>query len=169
VIFKDPAYAPPDFADLPEHLRWWPLGTMLSNPTGFYVGFMFLFSLVLVTPSILLLRRMAQSSTNVRGWVLQKLHISTGDKNRKPRTVWSNPIAWREAKTKASAARATVLRYGFITAGVVAALYMVVRYASTTPPPNAIVIGNFDQGRSQIQLPVLGATADGGRCARRST
>jgi hypothetical protein len=44
---------------------------------------------------------------------------------RKPRYVWSNPIAWREAKTKASAARASIMRYGFMAPGLSAALVLV--------------------------------------------
>src|SRR5207302_3725627 len=98
-----------------------PVGWYLSDPAGFYTTFMFLLSFLLVTPSILLLRRLAQSTTTLQTLVLQKLRLSRGDRTRKPRTVWHNPIAWREAKTKASAARATVMRYGFIALGIVGA------------------------------------------------
>jgi hypothetical protein len=42
-------------------LQGWPLGWYLSNPASFYVDFMFFFSFLLVLPSIVLLRRMAQS------------------------------------------------------------------------------------------------------------
>ncbi|HSU69530.1 MAG TPA: ABC transporter permease subunit, partial [Tepidisphaeraceae bacterium] len=112
----------------------WPLGYLLSNPAGFYTSFMFFLSFVLVSPSIVLLRRLAQSTNTLRGWVLQKLRISTGDKTRKPRSVWSNPIAWREARTKASAARATLLRYGFIGLGLLGALVLVVRFATFAEP-----------------------------------
>ena len=155
VIFKDPTYAPPNFEDLPASQQSWPIGYMLSNPTGFYISFMFLFSFVLVLPSIVLLRRMAQSSTNLRSTILQKLKISTGDRNRKPRTVWTNPIAWREARTKASAARATVLRYSFIIVGLGAAVYLVITYANTTAPANAIVRSSYDERLQQITLPAL--------------
>src|SRR3954447_13951786 len=120
-ILHDKDYQPPDFSSLPENLKSWPIGFYLSNPTSFYIDFMFLLSLVLVTPSIILLRRMAQSTLSLKGMVLQKLHISKGEKRRKPRYVWQNPIAWREAKTKASATRASILRYGFITAGLIGA------------------------------------------------
>ena len=36
---------------------------------------MFFLSIVLVMPSILLLRRMAQSTVSIKGMVLQKLHL----------------------------------------------------------------------------------------------
>src|SRR5947209_15242217 len=79
--------------------------------------------------SIVLLRRLAQSTTSIKTLVLQKLHLASGDNTRKPRAVWSNPIAWREAKTKASAARASMLRYGFIAAGMVGAVVLVIMFS----------------------------------------
>jgi ABC-type transport system involved in multi-copper enzyme maturation permease subunit len=136
-IFNEKTYTAPDVAQLPQNLQGWPLGYCLSNPASFYTSFMFLLSFILVTPSIVVLRRLAQSSISFRGWILQKLHISSGDRNRKPRTVWSNPIAWREAKTKASAARATFLRYGFIALGLAGAVFLVVRFATFGAPPYA--------------------------------
>ena len=78
-----------------------------SHPASFYISFMFFLSFVLVTPCTFFLRRLAQSTTTIKAIILQKLHIVKGDRTRKPRTVWHNPIAWREARTKASAARAT--------------------------------------------------------------
>jgi ABC-type transport system involved in multi-copper enzyme maturation permease subunit len=134
-IFNEKTYTPPDFAQLPANLQSWPIGWLLSGPASFYTSLMFFLSFVLVSPSIVVLRRLAQSHNLLRSWVLQKLRISTGDRNRKPRTVWSNPIAWREARTKASAARATFLRYGFITLGLVGAVVLLVRFSTFTKPP----------------------------------
>ena len=132
VLFRSPEYAPPAYEDLPPNLQRWPVGWYLSNPAGFYITFMLVFSFVLVMPSIVLLRRMAQSTTSIKTLILQKLKISTGDRTRKPRLVWSNPIAWREAKTKASAAKASVLRIGFIVLGLVVAIALLVQYSTTT-------------------------------------
>ena len=134
-LFNQASYTPPDVAQLPQGLRSWPTGWYLSNPAGFYTGTMFFLSFLLVTPSIVLMRRLAQSHTSLRSWVLQKLRLSKGDRNRNPRPVWQNPIAWREAKTKASAARASLLRYAFIGAGLLGALVLVVRFATYVPPP----------------------------------
>jgi ABC-type transport system involved in multi-copper enzyme maturation permease subunit len=141
VIFNKPTYTPPDLLALPEHLRGWPLGAYLSRPAQFYTGFMFLLSFLLVTPSILLLRRLAQSTTSLKTLLLQKLRITSGDRNRKPRYVWANPIAWREARTKASAARATLLRYGFMTAGLIGALVLAVRFSTQVEPAQFIDSG----------------------------
>jgi ABC-type transport system involved in multi-copper enzyme maturation permease subunit len=135
-IFHDSAYMPPAFGDLPtvpHNLQAWPLGWLLSNPASFYITFMFFLSFVLISPSILLLRRLAQSTTSMKTLILQKLGITRGDKTRKPRLVWSNPIAWREAKTKASAARASLLRYGFILLGVGGAVTMLAMFNMHQP------------------------------------
>src|SRR4051812_30632299 len=133
-IFRDPTYFPPERLQLPEGYRGWLLGWYLSNPANFYTTFMFFLSFVLVTPSIVVLRRLAQSTVSLKTWVLQKLKITSGDRTRKPRYVWSNPIAWREAKTKASAARASMMRYGFMAAGVAGAVFLVWMYSQVNAP-----------------------------------
>ncbi|MGH7214387.1 MAG: ABC transporter permease [Tepidisphaeraceae bacterium] len=152
VIFNHPEYAPPSRLDLPPGLQFWPIGWYLSNPSGFYVTFMFLLSAVLIAPSVVFLRRLAQSTSTLKGWFLQKIHLSTGDKTRKPRGVWNNPIAWREAKTKASAARASVLRYGFIAAGVVGAIVLVVMYATERPYNRFITSQSYDPANAQLSI-----------------
>ncbi|MBC8109173.1 MAG: ABC transporter permease subunit [Anaerolineae bacterium] len=145
VILGDPTYRPPEPGMLPATLQGWPFNWYFTNPASFYVTLMFTFSLLLVTPSIVLLRRMAQSTSSLQSWFLQKLKLSTGDKTRKPRTVWFNPIAWREAKTKASAARASVLRYGFIAAGLTGAIVLVVMFSSYASKPAKYITSNsFD-------------------------
>ena len=171
-IFNQKEYTPPDLAQLPQSMQSWPIGWYLSNPASFYSTFMFFLSFVLVSPSIILMRRLAQSHTSPRSWVLQKLRLSSGDRNRKPRYVWSNPIAWREAKTKASAARATLLRYGFIALGLIGAVVLLVRYTSFDPPrfPDYVDASSYDpvhhlltvytpeQSQAVVTLPVVPGT-----------
>jgi ABC-type transport system involved in multi-copper enzyme maturation permease subunit len=143
-IFFDKDYLPPELGTLPPELQSWPIGWYLSSPSSFYITFMFVFSLLLVTPSIVLLRRMAQTTFSFRHWILAKLRIGSGDRTRKPRTVWNNPIAWREAKTKASAARASMLRYAFMAAGVIGALFLVIRFAGVDEPARYIDRNSYD-------------------------
>jgi ABC-type transport system involved in multi-copper enzyme maturation permease subunit len=139
VIIGDPSYRPPEPGMLPPALQGWPLSWYFTSPASFYVALMFTLSFLLVIPSIVLLRRMAQSTVTLKGWLLQKLRLSTGDRNRNPRTVWHNPIAWREAKTKASAARASILRYGFIAAGIVGAMVLVFMFSSYSESPSKYI------------------------------
>jgi ABC-type transport system involved in multi-copper enzyme maturation permease subunit len=159
VIFNRPDYSPPDILQLPANLQHsWLLATYLSKPAQFYTSFMFGLSFLLVTPSIVLLRRLAQSSTSLKGAILQKLRISRGDRNRKPRYVWANPIAWREARTKSSAARSTVLRYGFMTAGLFGVLVLAWKFSTVIEPPQFIDRTSYDSGAST--LTVYSSTAE---------
>jgi ABC-type transport system involved in multi-copper enzyme maturation permease subunit len=145
-IFKSRDYMPPAYLELPENLRRWPLGWYLSNPSNFFTTFMFFLSFVLVMPSIVVLRRLAQSTVSLKTWALQKLKIVKGDRTRKPRYVWSNPIAWREAKTKASAARASLLRYGFMAAGIIGAISLVYLYSQVDEPAKYVSGDSYNPG-----------------------
>ncbi len=142
VVLGDPTYRPPDIGMLPASLKGWPLSWYFTNPANFYVTLMFIFSLLLVSPSIVLLRRMAQSSNSLKSWFLQKIKLSNGDRTRKPRVVWSNPIAWREAKTKASAVRASAMRYAFIAAGIIGAVVLVYFFGSVSESPTKFITVN---------------------------
>src|SRR5438552_7809781 len=151
-LFHEQSYVPPDLASLPPENRGWPWGWYLSSPETFYVWFMFLISLVLVLPSIVLLRRLAQSTTSIKTLILQKLHLASADNTRKPRNVWSNPIAWREAKTKASAARASTLRYGFIAAGMVGAVILVIMFSHEKLEGAYITPASYDSTRGTLAI-----------------
>src|SRR5690606_12932832 len=92
--------------------------------------------------------RMAQSTVTVKAWVMRRLSFLPGVRatvNRKPRGVWNNPIAWREAKTKASATRAGLLRYTFILAGLIGAVVVCIFYATEAETPRRFVTpGSYD-------------------------
>ena len=148
---SDRSYTPPKISELPPGLRTWPVSTWLTDPTSFYIDGMLLLSVLLVLPSMVLLRRMAQSTLSPRAWILQKMHIKHADQTKKPRYVWANPIAWREAKTKASAARAVVLRYGFTAIGLGSAIVLVVLYASpAAQPAQAITDSSYNSALNTL-------------------
>jgi ABC-type transport system involved in multi-copper enzyme maturation permease subunit len=150
VVFGEPGYRPPELG-MVQHYAW-PWNWYLSSPDTFYVTSMLLLSVVLVIPSIIMLRRLAQTTTTLRMWVFQKLHISSGDRTRKPRRVWSNPIAWREAKTKASANRAVLLRYGFMVGGLAAAVVLLVMSSTMKVPGAYIASGGFNSAQNTVTI-----------------
>lgn len=169
----DPSYLPPLAADLPAGLRFWPVGWYLTSPHTFYITTTFVLGMVLTIPSVIFLRQAAQSTLSVRNWVLLKLRIIASATTHKPRYVWHNPIAWREAKTKASAARMTWMRYALIAAGLVGAIWTLTRFAHVEMPDKYIARGAFntDQGMltiltsdrsiEQTYAPALKITLDG--------
>ena len=151
-IFFDKAYLPPELGTLPANLQAWPTGWYLSSPASFYVTAMFGLSLLLVLPSIVLLRWVAQTNLPVKTWLLAKMHLAKADRTRKPRTVWSNPIAWREAKTKASAAKAGLLRYGFILGGIAGAIVICARFATVEQPASYILPSSYNPATGALTV-----------------
>lgn len=151
-IFGDPDYTPPDLGKLPPQWQAWPIGWYLSRPHSFYITVNFVLSLMLVAPSAVLLRRMAQSTFSPKQWLLQKFRSTVGPAagSRKPRYVWANPIAWREAKTKASAARATFIRYSFIIAGLGAAIVLLTLFAGQQASPTFIAPGSYNAAEGTL-------------------
>lgn len=144
-------YVTPSLSQLPEGLRGWPVGWMLTHPVAFYLLFTTLLSMLLVSPSILLLRRMAQSTTTLQSTLLKWIPVVNRERARKPRTVWHNPIAWREAKTKASASRATFIRLAFILAGMIGAIILLVRFSTEAGVPRYFVDrGSYDAGTATV-------------------
>jgi ABC-type transport system involved in multi-copper enzyme maturation permease subunit len=135
---------------LPPWANVWPINWYLTSPASFYISFTFFLSFVLIVPSIIFLRKLAQSTSTLRTWLLEKLHLSKGDRTKKPRNVWSNPIAWREAKTKASAARTSVLRWIFIAAGVAGAFVLAGMFSSVKLPPKYISPGSYDPANNAL-------------------
>lgn len=152
VTFNQPNYLPPDVSQLPSQLRAWPLGWYFTSPAGFYVTFMLAFSLALVIPSIALLRMLAQTTLTPGVWLMSKVKLARADRTRAPRAVWSNPIAWREAKTKGSASRAVVLRWGFAGVGLVGSLALLVGYAQQTAPAVYISDTSYDPATNKLTI-----------------
>jgi len=99
-----------------------------------------------------MLRRLAQSTISLPGRLLQKLKLARGDRTRKPRYVWANPIAWREAKTKASANRAVILRYGFMAGGLIAAVVLVVMSSTVQQADMYIGPGGYNAEDKTITI-----------------
>lgn len=150
--FGDPAYIPPLPADLPARLRYWPISWYLTSPHSFYITSSFVLGLLLVAPSVLMMRRVAQSTTNLRTWILTKLHLSRGANTRKPRYVWHNPVAWREARTKASAARMGVMRLLMILASVVLAGWLLWRFSTVVTPARYIDNTSFNVSERSVTI-----------------
>ena len=151
-IFQENSYLPPKLGELPQTYQGWLVSWMWTSPATFYFSFMFFLSFALIMPSIVLLRRLAQSSGTIKTWVLEKLKISRGDRTKKPRTVWHNPIAWREARTKASAARASVLRYGFILLGIAGGGILLVRHSTEGTPRQYITSQSYNANDNSIYI-----------------
>ncbi|HEY1686263.1 MAG TPA: ABC transporter permease subunit [Tepidisphaeraceae bacterium] len=152
VVFNNPQAAPPNLAQLPVHWRYWPFSWYWTNPASFYVTAMLLLSGVLILPATLFLRRAAQTTINWRNILMNWVPILRIGPTRKPRAVWNNPIAWRQARSKGSAARGGVFRYALILAGLIAAVVMLVMYANVQIPGRYVMPSSWDAQHQTIMI-----------------
>ncbi len=115
---------PPTFGQLAE--RGSLVRYALAYPSAAYVVWTSLLALLLTAASIFFVRRGAKTGEptlfrHVRALVGRS---SPGERRRQPRNVWHNPVAWREAKTRAGGS--AVLRWTLIGAGLVGLLFLFV-------------------------------------------
>jgi hypothetical protein len=97
--------------------RWY-----FAYPAYTYVGLTFFLSLVMVIPSAIVLRRIAQfSEAGLVGYFRTLLLPNKESRGRRARTVWANPIAWREAATRAGMSVRGIARWTTIIVGVIGA------------------------------------------------
>lgn len=106
----------------------------LSKPYYAYMVLTLVISLVLVLLSTLGVRRgILEGELTWRARLRNRLHLGTGagsERRRKPRNVWRNPVAWREAVTRASVASQSLMRYVFVIGGLVAAFLVWLYYVT---------------------------------------
>ncbi|MBI4582169.1 MAG: ABC transporter permease subunit, partial [Planctomycetes bacterium] len=125
---------PPD-APLVAHYVW-PINRMLSSPETAYMVLTFLVSAGIAAFSTIFVRRgikQGEVAWWTRLWPRGLKMGDAGEKRRRARRVWSNPVAWREAVTKGSAASSRLAQYGFVVCGAVAGIILLVSYGSGMP------------------------------------
>jgi ABC-type transport system involved in multi-copper enzyme maturation permease subunit len=115
--------AAPDAASVAHYA--WPFKWMLPAPHVAYMTIMLLASVVMVAMATFFVRRgvkQGEVSWLSRLFSAVSIKPKEGERRRRPRRVWSNPVAWREAVTRANAASSSLVRYGYIGLGIVAAV-----------------------------------------------
>ncbi len=150
VVLHDPLYRPPTAAALGD--KGWLVRWYLGSPQTFYPVFMVLVSALLLIPSVLTLRRWAQSTWSLRGWILRRLRLRPGVARRKPRSVWHNPIAWREARTRGGSAGSLAGRFGFAAIGLVLTIWVLRGYHCTLPMSRWVDRFSYDAATDSITI-----------------
>ena len=117
----------------------WPWRWLLAHPQYGYMLLTTLASAVMVIVSVVFVR--AGTREGERTLVSRVRDVfanqETGERRRKPRRVWHNPIAWREAATRASAGGRSALRWLFIIGGIVLGFVLLIAHYSSWFPLNA--------------------------------
>ena len=111
----------------------------LAYPSVTYVTWTMVLAFLLTLTSIFFVRRSVKAGEpTLVGSILDRLKrygilYRTGQgRTRPPRPVWANPVAWREAKTRASGG--ALVRWAIIVAGAVASLILLIAYAGSDLP-----------------------------------
>jgi ABC-type transport system involved in multi-copper enzyme maturation permease subunit len=109
----------------------WPWSWLLANPHYGYMWITTLASAAMILLSLFFVRRGAKEGeqtwvTRIRGFFARS--DMNGERRQKPRRVWKNPIAWREAATRASAAGRSAMRWVFIIGGILAGIILLIAH-----------------------------------------
>jgi ABC-type transport system involved in multi-copper enzyme maturation permease subunit len=112
-------------------------GFMLASPAAAWSTFSIVISILLAGFSTLTVRsgglkRVTQNATSAP-WYRRMFGLRGADEeHRPPRTVWSNPIAWREAAARNATLGRMLARWSFVTLGGLTAVAVVVLYHTGT-------------------------------------
>jgi ABC-type transport system involved in multi-copper enzyme maturation permease subunit len=107
----------------------WPARWLLAHPHYGFMVLTTLASIVLVVYSLFFVRRGAKEGewslwTRLRAAL--RPPVSGELRTRRPRHVWNNPIAWREAATRGSAGGRSAVRWTFAGLGLLAGFVLLV-------------------------------------------
>lgn len=107
-----------------------PARYLLAYPQTCYVVLTLSLALLLTVLSMFFVRRSAKLGevSFLNNLLARVTHRDPGERSQKPRRVWNNPIAWREAVTRASAASRGVLRYAIVGGGLLVAVIGLIKY-----------------------------------------
>lgn len=108
----------------------WPWSWFLASPHSGYIVLTTLGSTALILVSLLAVRKPARTAEEtwyerLAAKLTRKDRVAT---TRKPRRVWHNPIAWREAATRGSAAGRSALRVACAVLGIAGGVALLIAY-----------------------------------------
>ncbi|MFO0837741.1 MAG: ABC transporter permease subunit [Phycisphaerae bacterium] len=149
-----PAPAPADV----RHYGW-PVSWMMAAPQFAYMWIATLSSVVMIFVSLWFLRSGAREGEWTI-WKRMRMFFSRGDseRRRKPRRVWNNPIAWREAATRGSAGGRSAARVAFIVCAFIAGIVLLIAHHASwwgLSPSRPAVTRNWLVGLMWIELAVI--------------
>lgn len=139
------------------HHYGWPARWLLAYPQYGYMWITSLISVGLVLSSLSFVRRGAREGemtwySNILDRIMPR---ATTERRRQPRRVWSNPIAWRESATRASAGGRSTVRWVFVAAGLFVACALLYACANSKWGLNPTVAVQWLAALLMIELAVI--------------
>ena len=128
-------YRPPSAEDLVGYPAW--ASFYLGRPFATFAVLSILISTILMLFSAVMLRQVGTGDSKLATWMRRWLRLAMPgqERYRKPREVWHNPIAWREASTRGNRAGGILARWGFLSLAVILTLVVLGVYHSGGMPP----------------------------------
>ncbi len=122
----------------------------LAYPSAMYVLWTTLVAFLLTVAAIFFVRSSTKTGeTTFLNTVADRFrHRVTGELRRPPRAVWNNPVAWREARTRASGGR--LLRWVIVLAGFAGPFALFVNHL--TDPLTAAVVPQWVAALVMVQF-----------------
>lgn len=167
VTGQTPAPAPSDVAPY-----GWPRTWLLARPQYGYMLLTVLASTLLILFSLTRVRRAAEGQDLLPRW-RDRLAAWRGQRSprRRARPVWNNPIAWREAQTRAAAGGRSALRWVLAGAGLLAGLCLLLAHENAwwglQPPQVRDWLTVLLLAQLAVLLLVAGSTAASGLTRER--
>lgn len=129
----------------------------LANPSAAYVLWTTVLSLVLIVLSMFFVRRGAKSgeATFFSNFLDRFRRQAAGERTHKPRNVWANPVAWREATARASSA---MVRWAIILGGLIGSSVLLVYYYRGELPSGEVAMWLAGLTAVQVAVALLIAT-----------
>ena len=123
----------------------------LANPSATYVLWTTVLALVLIVLSMFFVRRGAKSgeATILSNIIDRFRRKAAGERTHKPRNVWANPVAWREATARASSA---MVRWAIILGGLLGSSVLLVYYYRGDLPSGEVAM--WLAGLTAVQVAV---------------
>lgn len=109
----------------------WPMPFLLSRPAEGFIVMACLLSVVLNVVAMFAVRRPTRMGEpgffgTILAGILPARLKGDGERRRRARHVWGNPVAWREAIARASTPSQRVMRWLIFGAGTVAAIWLLI-------------------------------------------
>jgi ABC-type transport system involved in multi-copper enzyme maturation permease subunit len=140
----------------PEAIAYlpWPIDQAILNPYGAYLALTFLGSGGVIGFCMFFVRRgTKEGELSIWRKVLLRIRPTpTGEaKRRRPRHVWANPVAWREAATREGLGRSG-LRWVYAAGGLIAAGWLIFYMFKA---PNSPAIRDYLMGVALVEFSVV--------------
>lgn len=145
----------PDVSQLPTRGRL--MRFLLSQPSAAYVAWTLALSVLMVGLSVFFVRSgVRQGEPTLFGRLLARFGVESGaERRRTPRSVWRNPVAWREAQTQTSLTSHPAMKYGLVLLGLAVSITLLVSHLTQGSTMTTLLVRQWLAGLIMLQFTLV--------------